>query len=302
MPELTLTQLIVPAYVPLPNLRPDQIDAIARDLSSGQQHSPLVVRQIDEEGDKYEVLYGIQYLQAAIENYLSKITFKADVRELGDLAAFTLANDLAIAFVNPDPCEQARAYNAARDHLSLKVKNMAVALGMKRSTLSNFMRIDTLTPIVKGHVRRGEISVGHAIHLASLPPKQQEEFASKTIREKLSTTNLYYLTREDYPDEDTLPDTPQEDPLQAQYAAHADQLSDILQCETTVKRTKDGGALHIRFHSLEQLRDLVSNRITPIKTESFSGAITLPFQTTEQFYALIDGIIPSDPDFDDDFL
>lgn len=90
-----------------------------------------------------------------------------------------------------DPIERAKGFREMMTRLNLKQEEVAQRVGLKRSTVTNHLRLLELPGEVQDAVIQGLLSMGHARSLAGLSSEaQQLELMSKVVRQAWSVRQL----------------------------------------------------------------------------------------------------------------
>ena len=76
---------------------------------------------------------------------------------------------------NLNPIEEALALKRLQDEFELTQQEVADAVGKSRATVTNLMRLIGLNPDVRRMLEHGDLEMGHARALLSLPEVQQSE-------------------------------------------------------------------------------------------------------------------------------
>lgn len=191
---------VVPAEIPLDAVSPNPhqprrqfndapLAELAASLKSNGLIQPIIVRQID---GTYQLVAGERRLRAA--KLAGMATIPAIIREVDAFSQAQLALVENIHREDLNPLERAAAYRALIDQLGLTQSELAHRLGEDRSTIANFLRLLDLAEQVKGFVRDGKISLGHAKVLAGVPDiLEQERLANLAVTQGLSVRNLERL-------------------------------------------------------------------------------------------------------------
>lgn len=86
-----------------------------------------------------------------------------------------------------DPIEVALSYNRMIEELSLTQEQMSEKVGKKRSTITNYLRLLKLDPIIQTGIRDGFISMGHGRALINIEDKEQQlELYNRIVAQDLS--------------------------------------------------------------------------------------------------------------------
>ena len=95
-----------------------------------------------------------------------------------------------------DPIEVALSYQRLIDEIDLTQEEMSLRVGKKRSTISNYLRLLKLDPIVQTGMRDGFLSMGHGRALINIEnTEDQLSIYEKIIQQKLSVRQTEQLVK-----------------------------------------------------------------------------------------------------------
>lgn len=153
---------------------------------------PVVVRPV---AGGYELVVGERRWRAAQMAGLR--TIPAVVRELDDRTAMELGLIENLQREDLNPLDEAEAYRRLMVEFGLTQEEVAAAVGKQRSTVSNVLRLLSLSQGVQALVRSGELSAGHAKVLAGVEEKSmQEALATAAVRGNWSVRELEERVRQ----------------------------------------------------------------------------------------------------------
>ena len=137
---------------------------------------PVLVRA---RGERFELVAGERRLRAF--RRLGRSTVPAIVRDIPDekLLLAALLENLQRKDLNP--IEKAKAFRGLLSRSGRTQEEIALDLGIDRSTLSNFIRLLDLPEEIQAAVSRGTLSMGHARALLSAPSSQRRAAVYKRI-------------------------------------------------------------------------------------------------------------------------
>ena len=155
-------------------------------VSSIQRHGvlqPIVVRP---RGDQFELVSGERRTRAS--QMAGKTTIPAVVRtDIRDDQMLELALVENVQRQDLDPLERAQAFREMMATLGLTQEQVADMVGLKRSTVANFLRLLDLPEVIQSAIQKGLISMGHAKAMLSLPSAEaQLGLLNRVVREELS--------------------------------------------------------------------------------------------------------------------
>ena len=97
---------------------------------------------------------------------------------------------------NLDPIEVALSYQRLIDEIQLTQEELSTRVGKKRSTVTNYLRLLKLDPILQTGMRDGFISMGHGRAMINIQnTEDQLAIYEKILREKLSVRQTEDLVK-----------------------------------------------------------------------------------------------------------
>ncbi|AXK82446.1 ParB/RepB/Spo0J family partition protein [Pseudolabrys taiwanensis] len=223
---------------------------------------PIVVREVPNERDSYEIIAGERRWRAAQRAGLHEVPIAiVDATDTQSLE-FAIIENVQRADLNP--IEEAAGYVALMEQCNHTQEQVAQIIGKSRPYIANLVRLLKLPDQVKRWVREGKLSAGHARLLVGHP--NAELFASMAIEEGYSVRQLEEWVRQEeqgQPGDKTFDgikkkieqklgkaEAPKKDP---DTLALERRMSDILGLDVSVDHQGDGGTLHIKYTDLDQL-------------------------------------------------
>src|SRR5262249_54906246 len=126
-----------------------------------------------------------------------------------------------------NPIEKAQGFKSYLDKFHMTQEQLALRLGIDRTTITNLVGLLNLAPEVQDRVRSGQISLGHAKVLKGLTePERQVSLSKEIITKGLSVHALEALLKQQ---RDEAPTAEQgEKPASAEKTAHVQAIEDEL--------------------------------------------------------------------------
>jgi len=150
---------------------------------------PVLVRQLP--GDVFELIAGERRWRAAAAAHIE--TIPAIVRHDDDRSSLEIALVENLQRENLDPLEEAMGLQHLIDEYGLTQDTLAQRIGKGRPTISNALRLLTLSDPIKARLHSGAISAGHARALLALDPAEREGVALRIARDGLSVRDVERL-------------------------------------------------------------------------------------------------------------
>ena len=167
-----------------------------KELSSSIRESgviqPVTVRKM--KGNQYQLVSGERRVRASKMAGLEKIP--AYVRLANDQESLEMALVENIQRQDLDPIEIGLSYQRLIDEIQLTQDQLSERVGKKRSTITNYIRLLKLDPIVQTGIRDNFITMGHGRALINVEDtKLQLELYKKIVKKGLSVRSVETLVR-----------------------------------------------------------------------------------------------------------
>lgn len=188
---LSVEQIQRGKYQPRRDMDPDALEDLASSIRAQGVIQPIVVRHVL--GGRYEIVAGERRWRASQLAGLTEIP--AIIRDIPDEAAIAIALIENIQRESLNPIEEAIALQRLLDEFTMTHQQVADAVGKSRATVSNLLRLLALTEEVKTMLEHGDIEMGHARALLSLPEATQVDAAQTIIEKGLSVRDTEELVK-----------------------------------------------------------------------------------------------------------
>ena len=191
--QLSLDKIHVNPNQPRTNFDSDQIDNLVVSIKELGIIQPITVRKIND--DKYEIISGERrYRASKIANLESIPCYIKAVEDETDLLKMSLVEN--VQRVDLDPIEIALTYERFINEYSLNIDAISRLVGKDRSTISNYIRLLKLDPIIQSGIRDGFLSMGHGRALINVDDKKlQIEIYEQIISSNLSVRQTEKIVR-----------------------------------------------------------------------------------------------------------
>ena len=178
-------------FQPRKDMKPEALRELSDSIRSQGIIQPIVVRAIAD--DKYEIVAGERRWRAAQIVGLARIP--ALIKDVPDEAAVAMALIENIQREDLNPIEEAVAFSRLQKEFELTKQEVAKAVGKSRSAVTNIMRLMSLQSEVKKLLEHGDLEMGHARALLTLPEAEQLEVAHIVVAKGLSVRQTESLVR-----------------------------------------------------------------------------------------------------------
>jgi ParB family chromosome partitioning protein len=239
-------------YQPRRDIQPEALEELAASIRAQGVMQPIVVRPIGPE--RFEIIAGERRWRASQLAGLSEIP--AVVREVADEDAIAMALIENIQRENLNPIEEAMALQRLQKEFELTQQEVADAVGKNRVTITNLLRLISLTPEVKKMLEHGDLEMGHARALLSLEAEQQIEAARQVVQKGLTVRQTEALVRQIQ--------EPQKKANQQVQDANVKSLEEMLGkrlgASVAIQHSQKGkGKLVIKYNSLDELDGILGH-------------------------------------------
>ncbi|MGH9138305.1 MAG: ParB/RepB/Spo0J family partition protein [Acidimicrobiales bacterium] len=150
---------------------------------------PVLVRPVDDDADRFELIAGERRWRAAHRAGLQ--TIPALVKMLDDPASLEQAVVENLHREDLNPLEEAAAYQQLIEEFALTHEQVAARVGRSRAAVTNALRLFQLPAGIQRFVADGLLSAGHAKALLGTPDRAfQEAIARRVVDEGLSVREV----------------------------------------------------------------------------------------------------------------
>ncbi|MEE9407643.1 MAG: ParB/RepB/Spo0J family partition protein [Polaribacter sp.] len=190
--ELDLNLIDVNPYQPRTYFDEEALRELASSIRELGVIQPITVRKL--EGDKFQLVSGERRFRAS--KLIGNTTVPAYIRLANDQEMLEMALVENIQRKNLDPIEVALSYQRLIDEIQLTQEELSTRVGKKRSTVTNYLRLLKLDPILQTGMRDGFISMGHGRAMINVEnTEDQLAIYEKILREKLSVRQTEDLVK-----------------------------------------------------------------------------------------------------------
>lgn len=236
-------------YQPRKEIDKDALQELADSIQSQGLIQPILVRALPGKTTKYEIVAGERRWRAAQLAGLHEVPVV--IRDIDDHAAMSMALIENIQREDLNPLEEAEALQRLIKEFEMTHEAVAESVGRSRSAVSNLLRLLELEGKVKAFLAGGEIEMGHARCLLSLPKTKQYDLAKTIVNQGLSVRAAEALVRAEDAPKNTKARKVKADP---NIQTLEDELSDKIGAAVSIKHSAQGkGSLTIKYHSLDEL-------------------------------------------------
>ena len=253
--ELDLESIEINPFQPRTQFNEDTLVELGMSIKELGVIQPITVRKL--EFNKFQLVSGERRLRAS--KAIGLQTIPAYIRIANDQESLEMALVENIQRQDLDPIEIALSYQRLIDEINLTQEQMSSRVGKKRSTITNYLRLLKLDPIIQTGIRDSFISMGHGRAIINIENQtDQLDIYAKIINHKLSVRATEELVRNYNKNFDTsVPTKTSEAELPKYIQKGVKEFSDYFGHKIKVKVSPKGiGNISIPFHSKEDFERL----------------------------------------------
>ena len=242
-------------FQPRQSFDQEALEELAESIRTLGLIQPVTVRK--KAADKYQIISGERRFRACRMCGMDLIP--AYVRDADDQGMLEMAIVENIQRENLDPIEIALSYQRLIDECRLTQEQMALRVGKKRASVTNYLRLLKLPAKIQHDLKVGQLSVGHAKVLLSVEDSRvQEALCDLVVKEGLSVRDLEKKIQK-LQETSEQPQQPQAQDLPDEYFKVLEIVGRYFDNSISLKRTPSGkGSMTIRFNSDEEMRKFLT--------------------------------------------
>ena len=246
--ELELDAIEVNPFQPRTYFDEEALGELANSIKELGVIQPITVRKL--EGNKFQLVSGERRFRAS--KLIGNKTVPAYIRLANDQEMLEMALVENIQRKNLDPIEVALSYQRLIDEIQLTQEDLSIRVGKKRSTVTNYLRLLKLDPILQTGMRDGFISMGHGRAMINVDDSEDQlAIYEKILREKLSVRQTEDLVKN-------------------------------LKSVTIAKPKKKMVPAFVK-NSLKDINDYFGHKVDVTLNATGKGKISIPFHSEEDF-------------------
>ena len=188
--KISLKKISVNPNQPRTNFNHEILNELVQSIKSVGLIQPITVRKISK--NEFQLISGERRLRAFKKLNLIKIP--AYIRNVNDQQSLEMALIENIQRDDLDSIEIAISYKRLIDEINLTQDELGKKIGKKRSTISNYLRLLKLNPIIQSGIKDKFISMGHGRALINIDERDlQMKIYEIIIKKNLSVRNTEKL-------------------------------------------------------------------------------------------------------------
>jgi len=227
----------------------EALDELRQSIVENGVLQPVLLARLE---NGYRLIAGERRYKAAMAAGLTRIPAHI-LYDLSDEKMHEMALVENIQREDLNPIDYALALQQLLEEYGLTQEQAAQKLGKSRSEVANTLRLLKLPSLIRQSLQAGNVSVGHAKVLLSLPNKdEQVRYWRETLRRNLSVRQLEErVNRAGQPAPPRLVKSPD-------LLAVEERLRDFYSARVQLRHSRRGsGAIEIRYSSLDELNRLL---------------------------------------------
>ncbi len=253
--ELELDSIVVNPFQPRSNFNEEALLELASSIRELGVIQPITVRKTDF--NSYQLVSGERRYKASKLVGLS--TIPAYIRIANDQESLEMALVENIQRQDLDPIEIALSYQRLIEEIEITQEKLSERVGKKRSTITNYLRLLRLDPIIQSGIRDGFLSMGHGRTLVTIERKKDQ----LKIYEKILTDHLSVRETENL--------------VKGYQQGDKKEIS-----ATPVSQSK----LEFTTTGKRELAEFLATSVRVTSDSQGKGSISIPFATAQDFYKI----------------
>ncbi len=247
--ELAINSIEVNPFQPRTYFNEEALHELGESIKELGIIQPITVRKL--KGNNFQLVSGERRFRAS--RAIGLETIPAYVRIANDQEMLEMALVENIQRRDLDPIEVALSYQRLIDEIKLTQDQLGKRVGKKRSTVTNYLRLLKLDPIIQTGMRDGFISMGHGRALINIDDSEaQLNVYTAILENKLSVRQTELLVK---------------------------------QSKEPKKNKKSSSAIQPNFikDNKEYFTTFFGNKVLLKSNDKGKGSITIPFKSEEDF-------------------
>ena len=250
--DLPLDKIDTNPFQPRTHFNEESLNELSISIRELGVIQPVTVRKLEK--DNFQLVSGERRLRASKIAGLKSIP--AYVRIANDQELLEMALVENIQREDLDPIEIGLTYQRLIQEINITQNQLSIRVGKKRSTITNYMRLLKLDPIIQTGIRDGFISMGHGRALINLDQTEtQLKMYKQIVKKGLSVRSTENLVR-DIKNPKSKKPTGYKPTFVSQAA---EELKTLFETSVSATSNSEGkGVLKINFESQEQLQHILN--------------------------------------------
>lgn len=191
--EIDIDNIQVNPDQPRSNFDNFELENLANSIKELGIIQPITIRKINS--SKYEIISGERrYRASKIAGLKSIPCYIKNTDSNSDILKMSLVEN--VQRVDLDPIEIGLSYERLVSDYNLDIESISLLVGKDRSTISNYIRLLKLDPIIQSGIRDGFLTMGHGRALINIEDlKLQLDIYEEIISKNLSVRQTESIVR-----------------------------------------------------------------------------------------------------------
>ena len=188
--EIDTSKIALNPFQPRSAFNKEKLDELIISVKNIGLIQPITVKKISK--NKFQLISGERRLRAFKKLKINKIP--CYIRKANDQQSLEMALVENIHRQDLDSIEIAISYKRLIEEIKLTQEELSEKIGKKRSTITNYLRLLKLNPIIQSGIKDGFISMGHGRAMINIDDeKLQLSIYERIISKNLSVRNTEKL-------------------------------------------------------------------------------------------------------------
>jgi len=254
--EIELDKIKANPWQPRTNFDKRNLEDLITSIEALGVIQPITVRKKDD--GNYELISGERRFRASVA--ANKKTIPAYIRLANDQEMLEMALVENIQRQELDAIEIALSYQQLIEEIKLTQEQLSKRVGKDRSSITNYLRLLKLDPIIQTGIRDGMITMGHGRALMAIEDNDiQFEIYERIVRDNLSVRATEKLIKDFKNGVNPTAETKEKVELPSYFQSAMDHFQQRLNTTVKIQRNDKGkGKIIIDFTSDEEFERLRS--------------------------------------------
>ena len=184
--EIKIKNISLNPFQPRSTFNKEKLSELVISIKNVGLIQPITVKKISKE--KFQLISGERRLRAFKELKINQIP--CYIRKANDQESLEMALIENIHRQDLDSIEIALSYKRLIEEIKITQEELSLEIGKKRSTITNYLRLLKLNPIIQSGIKDNFISMGHGRAIINIKDeKKQLNVYKKIISKNLSVRN-----------------------------------------------------------------------------------------------------------------
>ena len=180
--EVEISKISLNPFQPRSSFDREKLDELVISIKNIGLIQPITIKKNSK--NNFQLISGERRLRAFKELKITKIP--CYIRKANDQQSLEMALVENIHRQDLDSIEIAISYKRLIEEINLTQEELSKKIGKKRSTITNYLRLLKLNPIIQSGIKDGFITMGHGRAMINI----DDEKTQLTIYEKIISKNL----------------------------------------------------------------------------------------------------------------